>query len=70
VFSLSPIAFQIFNLISVGCRTNQYEIQALKEQLEAVGCFYVEKDADLYIVNTAVLRKGQRAPPDALLTPL
>ena len=47
---MSPIAFQIFNLISVGCRTNQYEIQALKEQLEAVGCFYVEKDADLYIV--------------------
>ncbi len=49
---------QTFTLVSIGCRTNQYEIQALKEQLEAVGCLYVEKDADLCIVNTCSVTQG------------
>jgi len=49
---------QTFSLASIGCRTNQYEIQALKEQLEAMGCIYVEKDADLCIVNTCSVTQG------------
>jgi len=43
---------QTFALTSIGCRTNQYEIQALKKQLEAFGCAQVDSDADLCIVNT------------------
>jgi len=49
---------QTFCLASIGCRTNQYEIQALKSQLEALGCFQVERDADLCIVNTCSVTQG------------
>ena len=41
-------------LTSLGCKVNQYEIQFLKEQFEAVGCSIVSRPemAEICIVNT------------------
>lgn len=49
-----------FRIVSLGCRTNQYEAQAYRDQLEALG--YQSADgnehAEICIVNTCTVTKG------------
>jgi len=49
-----------FVLCSLGCRANQYEIRAIKRQLEAVGCTEVAEGecADICIINTCAVTKS------------
>lgn len=46
-----------FKIVSLGCRTNQYEAQAYRSQLEALGYRVVEEGAiaDVCIVNTCTV---------------
>ncbi len=46
-----------FKIVALGCRTNQYEGQAFRDQLEAVGWEQAEPEeaADLCIVNTCTV---------------
>ncbi len=49
-----------FRIVSLGCRTNQYEAQAYRDQLEAIGYAVAEDGdvADLCIVNTCTVTSG------------
>ncbi|MBE0479078.1 tRNA (N(6)-L-threonylcarbamoyladenosine(37)-C(2))-methylthiotransferase MtaB [Candidatus Aerophobetes bacterium] len=44
-------------LATVGCKTNQYETQVIKERLERAGCKIVpfSSSADIYIINTCTV---------------
>ena len=46
-----------FRIVSLGCRTNQYEAQAFQDQLLAMGFSRAEDQevADLCIVNTCTV---------------
>lgn len=49
-----------FKIISLGCRTNQYESQAYHDQLEALGYHLAKEDekADICIVNTCTVTES------------
>lgn len=54
--------------ITLGCKVNQYETQALKEQFLSSGHKITEGKADLYVVNTcAVTNRADRKSKDAIL---
>lgn len=40
------------NIYTLGCKVNQYESDAIMEDLQANGCVSVESDADVCIINT------------------
>lgn len=68
-------------LVALGCKTNQYEMDALAESLRALSFEIVEQDedADIYVLNTCTvtaeaerkarqfLRRYRREYPDAIL---
>ncbi len=41
-------------VLTLGCKVNQYETDGMREELERVGCEFVnfEQEADIYLVNT------------------
>lgn len=49
-----------FKIVSLGCRTNQYESQAYQDQLEAMGYTLAEnqESADICIVNTCTVTES------------
>lgn len=49
-----------FKIVSLGCRTNQYEAQAYQDQLEALGYIQANEDeiADISIVNTCTVTES------------
>ncbi|MDP1836309.1 MAG: tRNA (N(6)-L-threonylcarbamoyladenosine(37)-C(2))-methylthiotransferase MtaB [Chlamydiales bacterium] len=49
-----------FRIVSLGCRTNQYEAQAYRDQLEAMGYVAAENDdaAEICVVNTCTVTAG------------
>lgn len=47
-----------FRIKTLGCKVNQYESQAIAEKLKLRGCKPVEKNADLYIINTCAITKS------------
>lgn len=49
-----------FRIVSLGCRTNQYEAQAYRDQLEAIGYRPAkgEEEADICVVNTCTVTAG------------
>ena len=47
-----------FKIVTLGCRTNQYESQAYSDQLEKVGLIGGEKNVDLCIVNTCTVTES------------
>lgn len=49
-----------FTIAALGCRTNQYEGQAFREQLQAMGCVEAKEGekADICIVNTCTVTEG------------
>ena len=38
--------------VTLGCKTNQYETNSMEQQLMKSGYEIVDKDADVYIINT------------------
>ncbi len=52
-----------FKIVALGCRTNQYEAQAFRDQLEALGHRPAEEDekADIYVVNTCTVTESADA---------
>ena len=42
---------------TLGCKVNQYETEAMKEQFKAAGCTIVgeEDAADVYVINTCTV---------------
>ncbi len=80
-FFFLVIITMIFAFYTLGCKTNQYETQAMERLLTNLGHTIVPFDepADCYIVNTcsvtavadkknrAVIRRCKKAHPDALL---
>src|SRR5262245_50300662 len=49
-----------FKVVTLGCRTNQYESQAYQDQLEAMGYSSAQQDetADICIVNTCTVTES------------
>lgn len=47
-----------FKIVTLGCRTNQYEAQAFSDQLKTMGYIPSEKEADLCIVNTCTVTES------------
>ena len=49
-----------FKIVTLGCRTNQYESQAYQDQLQALGYSVAENDdtAEICIVNTCTVTEG------------
>lgn len=49
-----------FKIVSLGCRTNQYESQAYQDQLEALGYTAAQENesAEICIVNTCTVTEG------------
>jgi len=47
-----------FNIITLGCRTNQYESQGYSDQLKSVGHSQTKENADLCIVNTCTVTES------------
>ena len=70
-----------FAFYTLGCKTNQYETQAMERILTDLGheIVHFDEDADGYVVNTcsvtavadkknrAVIRRCRKAHPDAVL---
>lgn len=56
-FDLHPSELKTFVLASLGCRTNHYETQSYRAQLEKLGLVEAksEEEADLCIVNTCTV---------------
>ena len=50
--------YKTFVIKTLGCRTNQYESQVYREQLNDIGCKEVQYDADLCIVNTCAVTES------------
>lgn len=44
-----------FNIITLGCKVNQYESEAVEEIFEARGYKKKEKNADIYVINTCTV---------------
>lgn len=54
-----------YNIITLGCKVNQYESSILKSALDSIGFVYSEKKPDIIIVNTcsvteSAIRKDRR----------
>lgn len=47
-----------YKVVTLGCRTNQYESQAYQDQLQAVGYEPAESGADICIVNTCTVTES------------
>ncbi len=47
-----------FSIATLGCRTNQYEGAAFRNQMESLGLQEAAQDADLCIVNTCTVTQG------------
>ncbi len=47
-----------FKVVTLGCRTNQYESQAYSDQLRAMGYEQTEGEAELCIVNTCTVTES------------
>ena len=44
-----------FNILTIGCKANQYESQAFSDQMKAMGLIFSNKDADICIVNACAV---------------
>ncbi len=44
-----------FNIITLGCKVNQYESEAVEEIFEARGYKKIEENADIYVINTCTV---------------
>lgn len=44
-----------FNIITLGCKVNQYESEAVEEIFESRGYKKKEKNADIYVINTCTV---------------
>lgn len=57
---MTEVVNKKFKIITLGCRTNQYESQAYHDQLEAMGYSKVGEDeaADLCIINTCTVTES------------
>ena len=57
---MSAIDTKSFKIVTLGCRTNQYEAQAYRDQLLSLGYFEAGKDdkADICIVNTCTVTES------------
>jgi len=54
--------------ITLGCKVNQYETQALSEEFEAYGCQLTDGNADVYIINTCtVTSRADRKSREAIM---
>ncbi len=47
-----------FKIVTLGCRTNQYEAQAFSDQLKSMGYAPSDTEADLCIVNTCTVTES------------
>ena len=47
-----------FKIATIGCRTNQYESQAMRDQLKGLGLISTEEDADICIINSCSVTKS------------
>lgn len=47
-----------FKVVTLGCRTNQYEAQAFTEQLRQMGMVEAEHGADICVVNTCTVTQA------------
>lgn len=49
-----------FKVVALGCRTNQYEAQAMRDQMLALGHVQAADDevADIYVVNSCTVTEG------------
>jgi threonylcarbamoyladenosine tRNA methylthiotransferase MtaB len=57
------LSIKKFKVVTLGCRTNQYESQAYIDQMRALGCTPAQEgeEADLCIVNTCTVTQGADA---------
>lgn len=44
-----------FNILTLGCKVNQYESEAVEEIFKSRGFEQKEKDADIYVINTCTV---------------
>lgn len=51
-------ATKTFSLASIGCRTNQYEIEAVRTQLTKLGLTEAKSGADLCVINTCTVTES------------
>ena len=68
-----------FNIITLGCKVNQYESEAIEEIFEARGFERKEENADIYVINTCtvtnmsdrksrqMISKARSDNPDAII---
>ncbi len=68
-----------FQCFTLGCKVNQYETQAMEQQLLAMGHEIAQENCDLYIINTCtvtavadrknrtLIRRIRRENPDAVI---
>ncbi len=68
-----------FQCYTLGCKVNQYETQAMEQQLTALGHEIAQEDCDLYIINTCtvtavadrknrtLIRRLRREHPNAVI---
>ncbi|GAF96479.1 unnamed protein product, partial [marine sediment metagenome] len=47
-----------FNILTIGCKANQYESQAFSDQLKTLGLIFAKDDADICIVNACAVTKN------------
>ena len=67
------------NIYTLGCKVNQYESDAIMEDLQANGCVHVESGADVCIINTCsvtnmadrksrqMIHRMKKQNPDAII---
>lgn len=68
-----------FNILTLGCKVNQYESEAVEEIFEARGFERDEKNADVYVINTCtvtnmsdrksrqMISRARKDNPDAII---
>ena len=68
-----------FQCYTLGCKVNQYETQAMEQQLMALGHEQAQDHCDIYIINTCtvtaiadrknrtLIRRLRREHPDAVI---
>ena len=47
-----------FQCYTLGCKVNQYETQAMEQQLLALGHEQAAKNCDIYIINTCPVTRS------------
>jgi len=58
-----------FNILTIGCKANQYESQAFSDQLKAIGLISAKDEADICIVNgCAVTSNAEKKSISAIKT--